>query len=830
MAITRYDITKSKIYPVIVLEHWLSIKTLNRLIGFLESLFLAFIIVSLVGSMILNKLNLADVSYWNHQLWFKLLSLLCFVLGLLIIMFMFRTYLRSAYYFENIVNNQYRGKDLYTFTVGRILYSAPKENWLRGFILSATGQTILHRCGLTAEKITDFLKTCPAGQLSLTLSAERVIFLRELADALYRENEEFSRWLYSVGIGETEFLQVVDWVVKGIENDELHDRFWRRENLARIGSLGRSWSYGLTPHLDLYSLDLLEQPAAQYSPYEVSFRRAEAAKIENILSRASEANVLLIGESESMRLDTLWALAKEIKRGTILPQLEHKRVLLFDSSLFLAGFKARADFEREVIKILDEAVAAGDVILVFKDFANFIQGAASLQSQVFGLLDPYLLSSRLQVIAAVDTDKFHRILESRSEVMTRFEKVQISELTAEETIAVILSNVDDLEKQSGISFSYQALRQIVKNADAYLTNGDLVEKSKSLIAEIVPWILKQKGKIVVGIKEVDDYVSAKTNIPTGEIKETEKETLLNLDKILQKRVIGQKQAVLAVASALKRARAGVQNQSRPLGSFLFLGPTGVGKTETAKALTAAYFGEENKLMRLDMTEYQDEGSLERLIGSFSNDKPGTLTNLIRQNVFGVLLLDEFEKAHKDVMNLFLQVLDEGFFSDMNGKRVNARNLIFIATSNAGAAKIWDLLKAGQDPAEQKDEIINLVVNQGDYKPELLNRFDEIVIFRPLGPTELKQIADLMLKKLAKRLEPKGFHLVVNDYLADRVSREGANEMFGARPMNRYIQDKIEQAIADKIIAGELKAGMSVEFTQPVTGQIDQFNLVIHQGI
>jgi ATP-dependent Clp protease ATP-binding subunit ClpA len=237
----------------------------------------------------------------------------------------------------------------------------------------------------------------------------------------------------------------------------------------------------------------------------------------------------------------------------------------------------------------------------------------------------------------------------------------------------------------------------------------------------------------------------------------------------------------------------------------------VGKTETAKALAAVFFGDERKLLRLDMSEYQSSEALERLIGSFTNNRPGILANLLRENPYGVVLIDEFEKADRNVLNLFLQILDEGFFSDMMGKRVNARNVIFIATSNAGANLIWDLVAAGKDPAAAREELINHLVSNNYYKPELLNRFDDTIIFHPLGEVELTQVARLQLGRLNQRLRAQGLQLAVTDSLLQHIVTKGSNRVFGARPMLRFIQDNIEQSIAKAIIAGQVRAGAKIEF-------------------
>jgi ATP-dependent Clp protease ATP-binding subunit ClpA len=298
----------------------------------------------------------------------------------------------------------------------------------------------------------------------------------------------------------------------------------------------------------------------------------------------------------------------------------------------------------------------------------------------------------------------------------------------------------------------------------------------------------------------------------GAVDSVEREKLINLEKTLHQRVIGQDEAIEAIANAVRRARSGINNPNRPLGSFLFLGPTGVGKTETTKALAEVFFGAESRIERLDMSEYSGADALQKLIGSFESEKPGVLSNMLREHPYGVLLLDEFEKTTKEVMNLFLQVLDEGYFSDMAGKRINARNLLIVATSNAGADIIWEGLKNGDDFSQAKDYIVNEIIRTGTFKPELVNRFDGVIVFHPLGKDQLTKIAELQLDKLKKRLAERGFNLVITKDVVKYVMEFGVDPKFGARPMNRAVQDKVEQIIADKLIRGSIKPGSDIELS------------------
>jgi ATP-dependent Clp protease ATP-binding subunit ClpC len=302
-------------------------------------------------------------------------------------------------------------------------------------------------------------------------------------------------------------------------------------------------------------------------------------------------------------------------------------------------------------------------------------------------------------------------------------------------------------------------------------------------------------------------------MPMGVIGKVEQDKLMHLETILRTRVIGQDDAVASIADAIRRARSGINDPKRPIGTFLFMGPTGVGKTETAKALAESYFGNAENMLRFDMSEYQEEDGFDKLVGSFEKNEPGLLTSHLRASPYALVLLDEFEKSNPKIRNLFLQILDEGFFTDYLGHKVNMRNTIIIATSNAGANLIWDAVNKGIDPVSLKKEIFTSIQTAGLYSPELLNRFDEVVIFHPLGPDVLSKIARIRLQDLAARLAAsKNITLAISDPLVEAVAKAGYDAAFGARPMNRVIQDKVEKLIANKIIQGEATSGGTVTFS------------------
>jgi ATP-dependent Clp protease ATP-binding subunit ClpA len=337
----------------------------------------------------------------------------------------------------------------------------------------------------------------------------------------------------------------------------------------------------------------------------------------------------------------------------------------------------------------------------------------------------------------------------------------------------------------------------------------LIDATDDLLREAIARAKGKKEKIVTA-QTVLERVEARTGVPQTSLSDNEKEKLNNLEISLGKRVVGQEPALRSVASALRRARAGVSSEKRPMGSFLFLGPTGVGKTETTKALSDIFFGTDAPLVRFDMSEYNSPSSLNRLIGTL--ESAGTLSSALREHEYGVLLLDEFEKTDKGVLDLFLQILDEGFFSDGNGKRVNVKNHIIIATSNAGSDVIFNLVKEGKDLQAERDSIIATLIDRGSFKPELLNRFDGIILFQPLSAESLKAIAILLLSSLSTRLKKKGITLNMNDALIDFLVQKGQDPKFGARPLNRAIQDTVESLVAKRLIDGTVRPGDTITLT------------------
>lgn len=382
------------------------------------------------------------------------------------------------------------------------------------------------------------------------------------------------------------------------------------------------------------------------------------------------------------------------------------------------------------------------------------------------------------------------------------ERVPVSEPSKNQTIQILESHVAEIEGRHRVFFTYEALERIVDLSDRYLHNQFLPAKAINLMTEAGSWIAQRESKVISG-EDVAALVSRKTNIPLTQVTARESTVLMNLEQIMHERIIGQDEAVKLVVSALRRSRAELRDEKRPISNLLFLGPTGVGKTELAKTVAASYFGREEAMTRLDMSEYQNQDSIARLIGAPGSNRGGVLTEAIRANPFTVLLLDEIEKAHPDILNIFLQVMDDGRLTDVLGRTIDFTNVILIATSNAGANFIQDEVLKNTPVEKIKDALLRGGVLRDIFRPEFLNRFDGIVVFKSLTREEIFQVAGLMLKGVAKRLATKGITLTVTREAQEELARNGFDPIFGARPLRRVIQEQVDNALANQLLKGEI---------------------------
>ncbi len=585
-------------------------------------------------------------------------------------------------------------------------------------------------------------------------------------------------------------------------------KLWEYENLLKKGSIGKDWAAGYTITLDRYSFDLREY-LRKTGFKEIVGHEKEIKHIERVLEKKEINNVLLVGEPGTGRKSIVEALAQRAFFGKSSPQVNYKRILKFDLTSLLAEITSAEESETVLDRGFVEAVRAGNIILMIDEFHNFVSPRPKLGVvDISGILGRYLPLSSFQIIAITTYQGLHTIIEKNPSLLGLFEKVEVLEISDRETLEFLENYIPYFERKHQRFIGYKALREILRLGSRYLTQTPFPDKAIRLLDEAMVYLTLYTKDRVLELGHIKKVVSEKIEIPLGELEAKEKEALLNLEKLIHQRIINQEEAVKDVSAALRRARAEVRLRTGPIGTFLFLGPTGVGKTETSKALSAIYFRGEEKMIRLDMSEFQNINDIKRLIGFEGVE--GLLTTPVRENPFSLVLLDELEKTHPNILNLFLQVLDEGWLTDGFGRKVDFKNTIIIGTSNAGSEIIRQDIEKDKKMDMVKKDLLDYVFRQRIFRPEFINRFDAVVVFKPLSRENLLDIARLMLNKLAKNLEDKGIELEISQALKEEIVKLGYSPTFGAREMKRVIQNKVENALAEAILSGKLKRGDKVK--------------------
>ncbi len=635
-----------------------------------------------------------------------------------------------------------------------------------------------------------------------------------------------------------------------------------------------------TPSLDEFGRDLtLAAQELRLDP--VVGREKEIERVIQILARRTKNNPVLIGEPGVGKTAVAEGLATRIVNAEVPDILDGKKVIQLDMGLLVAGTKYRGEFEERLKKIMDEIRQAGNIILVIDEMHTLIgAGAAEGAIDAANILKPALSRGEIQVIGATTLDEYRKYVEKDSALERRFQPVMIDEPTEDESIEIIKGIKGKYEEHHNLIISDEAVVAAVKLSNKYITDRFLPDKAidvldeasskvrlkvstlspegkemekelRNLIKEKEDAIRNQEfekasqlrdeeadmkdkiremsakwkeehdaNKPTVTAENVAEVIATMTGVPVTKLTEGESERLLKLEETLHARVIGQNDAVVAISKAIRRARVGLKSPNRPIGSFIFCGPTGVGKTELAKALAEAVFGSEDNMIRVDMSEFMEKHSTAKLIGSppgyVGYDDGGHLTELIRKKPYSVVLFDEIEKAHPDVFNIMLQILDDGRLTDSKGRHINFKNTIIIMTSNVGASMITNTSKlgftTGEDESKDKYEKLKETVTEEmkkAFRPEFLNRIDETIVFSHLSKEEIRQIVDLMLKDLFKRLQERELSVEVTDEVKDHLAENGYSEAYGARPLRRLIQRRIEDELAEEILSGKYANGDTI---------------------
>ena len=625
----------------------------------------------------------------------------------------------------------------------------------------------------------------------------------------FSENSSyFEKILVQAELKKEDIKHLVSWFEK-IEKDKKEIKsFWEYKNLLKQGFFARDWASGFTITLDNYCTDLREG-IKKHGFEPIIGHKKEIERTERILERNVLNNVLLIGDSQSARDSIIEAVAQKSYLGLSSRSINYKRFLKLNLGALISQVTSYEEIDAILDKCFRETVRAGNVILIIDELQNFLEPSSGLgKVDISGVLSRYLHLSSFQIIAVTNFEDLHKIIEKKPGILSLFEKVEALEVSEEEALRILENYVGFFERKYKKFITYPALREIIRLCSIHIQDTPFPEKALNVLDEVMVYVDRFASSFLVLPEHVNHIISEKVEVPIGEIEAEEKEKLLNLEELIHKRIINQEEAVKEVSSALRRARSGVQERKRPIGTFLFLGPTGVGKTETSKALAEIYFGKEEKMIRIDMSEFQSISDISRLIGSMEEN--GFLTTAVREDPFSLILLDEIEKAHPNILNLFLQVLDEGMLTDGMGRKVNFKQTIIIATSNAGAEVIRQDINENKEMKIIKTELLDYLFRQAIFRPEFINRFDAIVVFKPLTKENLLDISQLMLQKIKNNLLDKGIEFEITKELKEKIVELGYSPVFGAREMRRTIQNKVENTLADSILSNKIKKGDKIK--------------------
>ena len=680
--------------------------------------------------------------------------------------------------------------------------------------------------------------------------------------------------------GDEKLKDALDNVNKRIRGFGVED-----DKTSRFKSTDQKSQGGALKELEGFGIDLT-QKAKENKLDPVIGRDKEIERIIQILCRRTKNNPVLIGEPGVGKSAVSEGLALQIVNDQVPDALKGKKVFSLDMASIVAGTKYRGEFEERFKAALDTVKKAGDVILFIDEIHTIVNaGGAEGAVDAANILKPMLARGEIQTIGATTIDEYRKYIEKDAALERRFQPIVVDQPSVDDTILILKGLRDKYEAHHKVEITDEAIEAAANLSDRYITDRFLPDKAIDLVDEaasrkrIFAFSLpddikkaeeklaslnydikeashneqfekaeklkverdklkkivdegrenydkeKANAKLSIGEEDIAEIVADWTGIPVSKLTEAESKRLLNLEDTLHKRVIGQSEAVSAVARAIKRARAGIADPKRPIGSFIFLGPTGVGKTELSKALAEAMFGDENLMIRVDMSEYMDKSNVSKLIGSAPGfvgfDEGGQLTEKVRRKPYSVVLFDEIEKAHPDVFNMLLQILEDGRLTDSHGRTVSFKNTIIIMTSNVGASELNRTQKLGFGSEDDYDDVRDRQINalKQVMKPEFINRIDEIVVFTPLEKPDVEKIADIMLKNLEKRLEEHGITLEISDEAKAHLVDKGYDKEYGARPMRRTLQRQVEDKLSEEILKGNISDNGKVKITL-VDGQLD----------
>jgi len=710
-----------------------------------------------------------------------------------------------------------KGDSINDILSANVMNALGKDSSPLGFVKNLyktrSGKFLATRFGITRDFMEMIASTVPddmapifktARKMRTQIDAE-VISGGIMAAAIIAQNPEHERLLHERKLELDDLVEGVNWY------NHLYGLVRSAKKKRRDGGIARDFSFGWTPTLSKYSVNISEgRKHSTRTQIHLASHREIVQKMIEAFSKGGRQNIALVGPEGAGRATIVNAFAETLMDADakIPARLKYRQVVALDASAMIAAGGERGELEGLVQLILNEAYLAKNIIICLNNAELFFEeGVGSVN--ISNVLLPIIEAGRLRIILTMNEQKYLEIAAKNSTLANKLNKVVVEPADAKETMRIMQDEILSLEAKYGVTYQYLALKEAYRLSERYIHDIEMPGKALSLLESAANYA---SGGVVTAETVAAAIEKTKGVKLSSANNENDRKKLLNLEDLIRKRMVGQDYAIKNVSDAMRRAAAGVRNQKKPIGTFLFLGPTGVGKTELSKTLAEVYFNGEDNLIRLDMNEFVTEADVKRLLEE-GKDNAESLTAQVMTHPFSVILLDEIEKAHPAVLTTLLQLLDEGVLRDASNKEVSFKDAIVIATSNAGADKVRRYVDAGKDLSAAKEEILNELIDKGEFKPEFINRFDEVCVFTPLTKDNLVEIVKLNMNSINKTLEPRKIKVELGSGVAEELAERGYDPKMGARPLKRVMQKTIENIVAREVLTGAADSGATVTITK-----------------
>lgn len=600
--------------------------------------------------------------------------------------------------------------------------------------------------------------------------------------------------LFNEGVTEEDVFSILAWTRKEFEID--------RKRRLEINFSGNGafdfFVFGWSAELIRYASNFTQDVLGDKSFVSID-REREYELLITALSRTSSSNALIVGDAGVGKTTLIKRFILDSNQGVLPNTLSNKMVFKFYPEKLLSGIKSQGEVEERITLLFQELLHAGNIVVFIPNIENLF-GGGGMNLDISGVLMDYLTSNELKIIGTLTESSYQNYVYKKQELKQLFDVIELNDPDAQTVFVMVMENARKIAAENKVNIDYKSVKEICKLSSSYLNDGTGLPGRAIKLLEDVIANCKTNGIKDIKSENVRDLVESKVNIVLDKPTAQESKTLLNLEKEIHKRIVSQEEAVSAISDAMRRVRSGLKEEGRPIASFLFLGPTGVGKTETAKALAATYFGDENAMIRLDMSEYQRQESVERFLGASENENyEETVLDKVLEKPFSLILMDEFEKAHPQLIDLFLQVFDEGRLTDNRGRTVSFKDAIIIATSNAGSEFVREKFKEGKQTKEFKQELVDKILTSNIFKPELINRFDDVVVFKPLERNDVINVAKIFLDEIVKDLKEKQIEISYDNNVPVFIAEKSYSIEFGARNVKRFIEQTVQNQLSKKIL-------------------------------